>query len=65
MIAALAGGLALAGAQAADQGPRQHAGGAYEAATAHYVVVAGDDLATIAERFGVSVHELKASAESS
>ncbi len=60
LIAALAGGLALAGAQAADQGPRQHAGGAYEAATTHYVVVAGDDLATIAERFGVSVHELKA-----
>ena len=59
MIAALAGGLALAGAQAADQGPRQRAEGAYEAATAHYVVVAGDDLATIAERFGVSVHELK------
>ena len=59
LIAALAGGLALAGAQAADQGPRQHAGGAYEAATTHYVVVAGDDLATIAERFGVSVHELK------
>ncbi len=59
LIAALAGGLALAGAQAADHGPRQHAEGAYEAATAHYVVAAGDDLATIAERFGVSVHELK------
>ncbi|MDZ7622410.1 MAG: LysM peptidoglycan-binding domain-containing protein [Candidatus Competibacteraceae bacterium] len=59
LAAALAGGLAIGGAIAADQGPRHHAEGAYEAAIAHYVVVAGDDLAAIAERFGVSVTELK------
>lgn len=59
LVVALAGGLTLAGALAADQGPRHHAEGRYEAATARYVVAAGDDLAAIAERFGVPVAELK------
>jgi arylsulfatase len=54
-------GLALgSGTQAGDAGSRHHAGGHYDAATATYAVVAGDDLATIAERFGTTVAALKA-----
>ena len=54
-------GIALGGvAQAGDAGPRHHAEGTYDAASATYQVVAGDDLAAIAERFGVTVPELKA-----
>ena len=53
-------GLGLGAAQAADQGPRHHAEGEYDATTATYTVVKGDDLAAIAERFGVTVAELKA-----
>lgn len=59
LIVALAGGLVLVSAMAADQGPRHHANGQYDAAAALYVVAAGDDLVAIAERFGVSVAELK------
>ena len=51
--------LCLGGAQAADSGPRHHAEGAYDAATATYTVVKGDDLAAIAERLGISVAELR------
>ena len=51
--------LCLGGAQAADSRPRHHAEGAYDAATATYTVVKGDDLAAIAERLGVSVAELR------
>lgn len=52
--------LCLGGVQAADQGPRHHAQGQYDTATATYVVVEGDDLIEIAERFGIAVDELKA-----
>ncbi len=48
-----------ADAQAADTGPHRHAQGQYDAATAIYGVVAGDDLDAIAERFEVTVAELK------
>ena len=50
---------ALAGARAADLGPRPQAQGRFDPGTAIYVVVAGDELGGIAERFGVSVAELK------
>ena len=60
-VLALLLGLALGGgAQAGDAGARHHAEGRFDAATATYEVTAGDDLAAIAERFGVSVPELKA-----
>jgi arylsulfatase A-like enzyme/LysM repeat protein len=52
--------LVFGSVQAADTGPRPHAQGQYDAATATYGVVADDDLAAIAERFGVAVAELKA-----
>jgi hypothetical protein len=52
--------LAFGSAQAADTGPRAHAEGKYDAATATYVVVEGDDLFSISERFKVSVDALKA-----
>lgn len=55
----LLGCLSFGSAQAADTTPRQHAQGAYDAATGAYTVVKGDDLAAIAERFGVAAHELK------
>ena len=45
--------------QAADLGPRHHAQGQYDAATATYTVVAGDDLAAIAARFGIELANLK------
>jgi hypothetical protein len=51
--------LCLGGAQAADSGPRHHAEGAYDAATATYTVVKGDDLVAIAERLGIGVAELR------
>jgi len=51
--------LACGGVQAADTGPRHHARGEYDTATDSYVVVEGDDLIAIAERFGVTVAELK------
>ena len=38
---------------------RRYAEGAFDAATGAYTVVKGDDLAAIAERFGVAVAELK------
>ena len=53
-------GFAAGSVQAADPGPRHHAQGPYDAATSTYVTVASDDLAAIAERFGVTVAELKA-----
>ncbi len=52
--------LCVSNAQAADGGVRHHAKGQYDAATSTYQVVAGDDLAAIAERLGVSVAELRA-----
>jgi len=52
-------GLVAGGAQAADKGPLKYAEGQYDAASGVYTVVKGDDLAAIAERFGVAVNELK------
>jgi len=61
LAATFAGFLGIGSAIAADHGPRHHAEGRYDAATATYVVAKGDDLIEIAERFGVTVAELKAS----
>ena len=58
--AALAAVLTVGVAQAADKGARAHAEGKYDTVTATYVVVAGDDLFAISERFEVSVDALKA-----
>ncbi|WP_200386397.1 HdeA/HdeB family chaperone [Thiocapsa imhoffii] len=52
--------LAFGSVQAADTGPRAHAEGKYDAATSTYVVVEGDDLFAIGQRFKVSVDALKA-----
>ena len=51
--------LVASGAQAADRGPLKYAEGQYDAASGAYTVVRGDDLDAIAERFGVTVAELK------
>ncbi len=45
--------------QAADKGPRAHAEGKYDKVTATYVVVEGDDLFAISERFEIPVETLK------
>jgi len=58
-VLAVFGCLCFSNIQAADTGPREHAKGQYDTATATYVVVEGDDLIEIAERFGIPVHELK------
>lgn len=50
--------LALGAAQAGDKGPRHHAGGQYDSLSATYVVVAGDELMFISERFEVPVEHL-------
>jgi hypothetical protein len=50
--------LCVGGTQSADTGPHHHARGEYDAATATYVVAAGDDLDAVAERFEVPVAEL-------
>jgi hypothetical protein len=52
--------LGLGSAQAADTGARAHAEGKYDSVTATYVVVEGDDLFAISERFKVPVETLKA-----
>jgi len=52
--------LAMGSAQAADTGPRAHAAGKFDSMTATYLVVEGDDLFAISERFEVPVDELKA-----
>jgi LysM repeat protein len=52
--------LALGTAQAADTGPRAHAEGKYDTASATYLVVEGDDLFAISERFEVPMDALKA-----
>jgi hypothetical protein len=51
--------LAIGTAQAADKGPRHHARGEYDTATFTYVVVEGDDLIAISERFEIPVEDLK------
>jgi LysM repeat protein len=57
--AALVTMLAVGVAQAADKGARAHAEGKYDSVTATYVVVEGDDLFAISERFEVPVDTLK------
>ena len=52
--------IGLGTAQAGDKGPRHHAEGQYDTVTATYLVVEGDDLIAIGERFEVSVDALKA-----
>ena len=52
--------LGSGGLQAADNGPRHHAEGTFDATAGTYEVVKGDDLAAIAERFGVTVADLRA-----
>lgn len=59
LAAALAAVLALGAAHAADKGPRAHAEGKYDTVTATYVVVEGDDLFAISERFEVPVETLR------
>jgi hypothetical protein len=59
-VLALTACLAFGSVQAADTGPRAHAEGKYDSATATYRVVEGDDLFSISERFQVSVDALKA-----
>lgn len=53
-------GLGTAYGSGADSGPRHHAQGEYDAVTATYMVVEGDDLIAIGERFSIPVDELKA-----
>jgi LysM repeat protein len=52
--------LAFGTAQAADTGPRAHAEGKYDTVSATYLVVEGDDLFAISERFEVPMDTLKA-----
>ena len=52
--------LAFSTAQAADTGPRPHAQGKYDTVSATYLVVEGDDLFAISERFEVPMDTLKA-----
>jgi len=58
-VLALTACLAAGGAQAADKGSRNHARGQYDTVTATYVVVEGDDLVAISERFEIPVDALK------
>jgi len=57
---ALAACLAAGSAQAADKGTRHHARGEYDAVTTTYIVVEGDDLVAISERFEIPVDVLRA-----
>ena len=59
-VLALTACLAVGNAQAADKGPRHHAQGQFDTVTATYLVVEGDDLIAIGERFEVPVEALKA-----
>ena len=59
-VLALTAVLAAGSAQAADKGARHHAQGQFDTVTATYVVVEGDDLIAISERFEVPVEALKA-----
>ncbi|MEE4111168.1 MAG: sulfatase-like hydrolase/transferase, partial [Desulfobacteraceae bacterium] len=52
--------IGLGTAQAGDMGPRHHAEGQYDTVTATCLVVEGDDVIAIGERFEVSVDALKA-----
>ena len=59
-VLALTAILAAGSVQAADKGPRHHAQGQFDTVTATYVVVEGDDLFAIGERFAIPVDTLKA-----
>ncbi len=52
--------LVAGGAQAADTGARRHAKGQYDSFTATYVVVKGDELTAISERFKIPLEAIKA-----
>jgi len=58
-ILALTACFACSSVQAADKGSRHHARGEYDTATFTYVVVEGDDLVAISERFEIPVDSLK------
>ncbi len=58
-ILLLASGLALAEVKAADGGPQPHAQGPFDPAAGAYTVAIGDDLSSIAARFGLSVAEIE------
>lgn len=53
-------GFAVGAAQAADNGARPHAQGQYDTVVTTYVVVEGDDLVAVSERFEIPVEDLKA-----
>lgn len=57
---AIAGLLTVGAVRAGDTGPRPHAEGKYDTVTETYVVVEGDDLFAISERFKVPVDTLRA-----
>ncbi len=57
---ALAACLTAGSAWAADKGPRHHAQGQYDTVTLTYVVVEGDDLVAVSERFEIPVDVLGA-----
>ncbi len=59
-VLALTACLTVGSAWAADQGPRHHAQGQYDAVTTTYGVVDGDELVVISERFQVPLDSLKA-----
>ncbi|MFO1434700.1 MAG: hypothetical protein U1F76_32235 [Candidatus Competibacteraceae bacterium] len=52
-ILALTACFIFTSAQAADKGARHHARGEYDTVTATYVVVEGDDLVAVSERFEI------------
>ena len=58
-VLALTTCLVAGSALAADKGPRAHAQGKYDTVTATYMVVEGDDLFAISERFAIPVETLK------
>ena len=55
----LLAGLVTGGVQAANQGSLKYTEGPYDAASGVYTAAKGDNLAAIAERFGVTASELK------
>jgi hypothetical protein len=57
---AIAAFLAAGSVPAADKGVSHHAQGQYDSVTATYVVVEGDDLIAIGERFEIPLETLKA-----
>ena len=57
---AIAAFLVAGSVQAADKGVQHHAQGQYDVLTATYVVVEGDDLIAISERFEIPLETLKA-----